>query len=76
MAITFMGYLDGPEEMLSGTRRLLLGCDSASDISDLPTTDGVTLPTGGKTAAPAPWSIALVRGGDTQAYGDGSWESI
>ena len=77
MPITFMGYLDEPEEMLSGKRRLLLGCDSVSDVSDLPTNEGITLPTGGKTAAPAPWSIALVRGGDTQVLGaDESWSSL
>lgn len=71
MAITFLGYLDEPEEMTSPKRRLLLGCDSSSDTSNLPTDSfeghGV----------PAPWSIALVRGGDTQILGaDGTWSSL
>lgn len=72
MAITFLGYLDEPEEMLSPKRRVLYGCDSVSDVSSLPTTAGVN-----GTAAPAPWSIALVRGGDTQILGsDSSWGSL
>ena len=57
MAITFLGYLDEPEEMISPKRRVLYGCDSTSDVSELPTDSGLN-----GTAAPAPWSIALVRG--------------
>ena len=70
MAITFLGCLDEPEEMTSPKRRLLLGCDSSSDTSDLPT-DSFN-----GHGVPAPWSIALVRGGDTQILGtDGTWAS-
>ncbi len=72
MAVTFLGYLDEPEEMLSPKRRVLYGCDSASDVEDLPTDEGLD-----GTAAPAPWSIALVRGGDTQILGaDEAWASL
>ena len=75
--ITFMGYFDSPEELLGGKKRCLFGCDSASDVTDLPASAGFTLPDGSKTAAPAPFSYALVRGGDVLALGsDGSWEAL
>jgi hypothetical protein len=75
--VTFLGYLDTPEEMVSGKRRCLYGCDSADDAAYLPTTEGMSLSTGGKTAAPAPWSIALVRGGSTLILGaDGTWGEL
>lgn len=76
--VTFLGYLDEPEEMLpGGKRRCLFGCSSSDDVTYLPTTEGFTLPNGGKTAAPAPWSIALVRGGSTQVLGtDVAWGDL
>ncbi len=75
--ITFMGYIDAPEELLGAKRRCLFGCDDSSDVSDLPTTAGLTLPDGSVTAAPAPFSYALVRGGDVLALGsDGTWEAL
>ncbi len=75
--ITFMGYIDSPEELLGGVRRCLFGCDDTSDAASLPTTAGLTLADGTKTAAPAPFSYALVRGGDVLALGsDGTWEAL
>ena len=66
-----------PEELLGGKRRCLFGCDSDADTGSLPTTAGFTLPDGSKTAAPAPFSYALVRGGDVLALGsDGTWEAL
>ena len=74
--VTFLGYLDVPEEMLSGKRRGLFGCDSSDDAAYLPTTEGMSIPSG-KTAAPAPWSIALVRGGSALVLGtDGTWGTL
>ena len=49
--ITFMGYIDSPEELLGGKKRCLFGCDDSSDVSDLPTTAGLTLPVGKKEIA-------------------------
>jgi hypothetical protein len=78
MGITFCGYIDHVEEQLVGTRRCIFLCDATTDITDLPT-DQFTLPSGGKTAVPAPGSIAIVGGGgktqflsngDTPAWGD------
>ncbi len=41
------------------------------------TTAGLTMPDGSKTAAPAPFSYALVRGGDVLTLGsDGTWEAL
>ena len=75
--ITFLGYIDSPEELLGGKKRCLFGCDDSSDTEDLPTTAGLTLADGSKTAAPAPFSYALVRGGDVLALGsDGTWEAL
>lgn len=74
--ITFLGYLDGPEEMLSGKRRCLYLCDGESNTEDLPTTAGLETDSG-VSSVPAPGSIALVRGGDTLALGtDGSWAAL
>ena len=75
--ITFLGYVDSPEELLGGKKRCLFGCDDSSDAASLPTSAGFTLPDGSKTAAPAPFSYALVRGGDVLALGsDGTWEAL
>ena len=77
MAITFLGYIDTPEELLGAKRRCLFGCDGAEDMEDLPVSRGMTLQDGSKTAAPAPFSYALVRGGDICALGtDGSWSAL
>lgn len=75
--ITFLGYFDTPEEHTGAKRRCLFGCDSDADVANLPTTVGFTLPDGGNTAVPAPWSYALVRGGDAQVLGaDGEWSAL
>ena len=75
--VRFLGYLDEPEELLRGVRRCLYGCDRADDAAYLPTASGMTLEDGSTTAAPAPWSIALVRGGDLLALGaDGTWGTL
>lgn len=75
--ISFLGYIDSPEELRGEKKRCLFGCDSSSDVTDLPTSAGFTLPDGSKTAAPAPFSYALVRGGDVLALGsDGTWEAL
>ena len=75
--IAFMGYIDSPEELLGGKKRCLFGCDSDEDISDLPTTAGLTLADGSVTAPPAPFSYAMVRGGDVLTLGsDGTWEAL
>lgn len=75
--VTFMGYIDSPEELLGGKRRCLFGCDDSSDTFNLPTTAGLTLPDGSVTAPPAPFSYALVRGGGVLALGsDGTWEAL
>ena len=75
--IAFLGYLDGPEELLGSRRRCLYGCDSAAAAAGLPTGEGLELGSGSVTAAPAPWSVALVRGGDTLILGaDGSWAAL
>lgn len=77
MAVTFLGYLDKPEEMLQGKRRCLFGCDSSSDVASLPTTTGYTMPSGGVTAKPAPFSMALVAGGTTQVLkSSGTWGDL
>ena len=78
MAITFLGYLDAPEEHLSGgKKRCLFGCDDELDVGDLPTTAGFSLPNGSKTAAPAPFSYALVKGGKPLALDStGSWGEL
>lgn len=75
--IRFLGYLDEPEEMLGAERRCLFGCDDETAAEELPTEAGLELPAGGSTAAPAPWSVALVRGGGTLVLGtDGSWSAL
>jgi hypothetical protein len=75
--VTFLGYLDEPEEMLpGGKRRCLYGCASSDDVEYLPTETGLSLSNGGKTAAPADWSLALVAGGDTQVLIGGSWGAL
>ena len=78
MAITFLGYLDTPEEHITGgKKRCLFGCDSSSDVASLPTSAGLTLPSGGKTALPAPFSLAMVKGGSTQVLdSSGSWGAL
>lgn len=62
MAITFLGYIDTPEEHTGAKRRCLFGCDAAADVASLPTDAGFTLPDGGKTAVPASFSYALIPG--------------
>jgi hypothetical protein len=68
MGITFCGYIDNVEEQLVGKRRCLFLCDSAADVASLPTTSQFTLPSGGKTAVPAPGSIAIVGGGGATQF--------
>lgn len=78
MAITFLGYLDTPEEHIpGGKKRCLFGCDSASDAADLPTAAGFALPGGSKTAVPAPFSYAIIRGGSPLVLDStGSWGAL
>ena len=78
MAITFLGYLDTPEEHIpGGKKRCLFGCDSAADAANLPTAQGFTLPNGSRTAAPAPFSYAVVKGGGPLVLnGTGSWGAL
>ena len=78
MAITFLGYLDTPEEHISGgKKRCLFGCDGTADIANLPTAAGLSLASGGKTAAPAPFSYAIVKGGDVKVLDStGSWGAL
>ena len=78
MAVTFLGYIDTPEELIpSGKKRCLFGCDSASDAANLPTTAGFSLPSGGKTAVPAPFSYAMVKGGGPLVLDStGSWGAL
>ena len=75
--ITFLGYIDKPEELLSGKRRCLFGCDDDTAAADLPTSTGLELANGGVTSAPAPWSMAYVRGGSTLVLGtDSTWSTL
>ena len=74
--VVFLGYIDEPEELLSGKRRCLFGVASSDDVAYLPTDSGLTLPNGGKTAKPADWSLALVPGGDVQVLTGGSWGAL
>ena len=78
MAITFLGYLDTPEEHIpGGKKRCLFGCDSSADAANLPTTGGFTLHNGSKTAAPAPFSYAIVKGGAPLVLDSaGSWGAL
>lgn len=77
MAITFMGYIDNPEELLRGARRCLFLCDGSADTANLPTTAGFTLADGSRTAPPAPGSMALVVGGAVQTMkSDKSWGAL
>ena len=78
MAITFLGYIDTPEELIpGGKKRCLFGCDSASDAASLPVTEGFTMANGSKTAAPAPFSYAAVKGGDPLVLDStGSWGAL
>lgn len=78
MAVTFLGYLDTPEELIpGGKKRCLFGCDSSADAVNLPTTAGFSLPNGSKTAAPAPFSYAIVKGGAPLVLDSaGSWGAL
>lgn len=78
MAITFLGYIDTKDEMLSGgKKRCLFGCDGAADIANLPTAAGLSLASGGKTAVPAPFSYAIVKGGGIKVLDStGSWGTL
>ena len=73
--ITFMGYLDTPNEMIpSGKKRCLYLCDNSTAAASLPTTAGLEMASGAVTAVPAPGSLAIVRGGDDLWLGtDGTW---
>lgn len=75
MAVKFLGYIDSIEEELEDKRRCLFGCET-TDLSDLPTTAGFTLPSGGVTSAPAAWSIALVGGGGVKYFNGTSWGDL
>lgn len=75
--ITFLGYMDTPEELLEGRRRCLFGCDSEADAASLPVSDGLTLPNGSVTAKPAPFSYAVVPGGGVRVLdSEGSWGAL
>ena len=77
MAITFLGYIDAPEELTGPKRRCLFGLDSDADVSDLPTSTGLSLPSGGVTAVPAPWSYAKIAGGAVKVLkSTGSWGDL
>ena len=77
MAVTFLGYIDNPEEMLQGKRRSIFLCDSETDVSDLPTDEGISLPNGGKTAVPAAGSYAIVAGAGTRVLkSDETWGNL
>ena len=77
MAITFLGYIDSPEEMINGKKRCLFGLDSAADAANLPTSTGFSLPSGGVTAKPAPWSYAKIKGGGIKVLDStGSWGDL
>ena len=78
MAITFLGYIDTPEEHVpNGKRRCLFGCDTAADTAGLPTTTGFSMADGSKTAAPAPFSYAMVKNGDALVLDStGSWGAL
>lgn len=63
--ITFMGYLDKPDEMIpNGKKRILFLCDDATAAASLPTTTGLELASGARTAKPAPGSCAVTKGSD------------
>jgi len=77
MAVTFLGYIDNPEEHTGPKRRCIFGCDSSDDITSLPTTAGMTLDDGGKTGVPAPFSYAIVTGGDVLVLNSSlEWEAL
>lgn len=78
MAVTFLGYIDTPEELIpGGKKRCLFGCDSSADAANLPTTAGFSLPSGGKTAVPAPFSYAIVKGDSPRVLDStGSWGAL
>ncbi len=77
MAITFLGYRDTSDTLIEGKRRLFIGMDSEDNAEDLPVDEGLTVP-GGKTAKPAPWSVAAAA--DTGAVyvltSDMSWTKM
>lgn len=74
--ITFLGYIDKPEELLSGKRRLNLLADDATAAASLPGIgDTLELPNGGTTAPLAAGSRARVLGvGVKWLASDDSWE--
>jgi len=74
--ITFLGYLDKPEEMLNGKRRVDLLVDDSTAAGSLPGIgDNMELPNGGMTAKFAAGSRARVLGvGVKWLASDDSWE--
>lgn len=77
MAITFLGYIDAPEELTGPKRRCLFGLDSNDDVANLPTSTGFELPNGGVTAVPAPWSYGKIAGGAVKVLkSTGSWGDL
>ena len=77
MAITFLGYIDNPDEELPlHGRRCLFGCDGEDDWEDLPTDEAFALPSGALTGVPAPWSIALTPGEKPQVLVGEAWTEL
>lgn len=76
--ITFLGYLDSPDEMISGgKKRILFLCDDSTAAASLPTTAGLEMASGAVTAKPAPGSMALVAGVGTKVLkSDGTWGDL
>ncbi len=77
--ISFLCYIDTEEEHLpEGTRRCIFGCDE-EHRAYLPTTEGLLLPDGSRTARPAPWSFAVVAGRYVGPYvlcSDHEWREL
>ena len=76
--ITFAGYIDEPDELLQGERRVLCICDDDTASASLPGLGyNMELKNGGTTANFAAGSIALVRGGSTLVLGtDDTWVAL
>lgn len=74
--ITFLGYIDKPEELLEGKRRVDLLVDDATAAANLPGIgDALELPNGAMTAKFAAGSRALVLGvGKKWLASDDAWE--
>lgn len=74
--ITFLGYIDKPEEMLSGKRRAELLVDDTDTAASLPGIgESLELPDGSTTAKLAAGSRAIVLGAGVKwLASDDSWE--